>query len=101
MMKRLILCSLLSLALSGFVAAQTSNGTSSTSSSGTMQSSNQGQSTKKSKKAAKKGAKNNNRKNYNWENGQQATPTGNEATGTNGGYSAIGRDTTRKTGRKQ
>ena len=100
-MKRLILCSILSFALSGIVAAQTGNGTSSTSSSGTMQSSNKGQTNNKKKKTTKKSTKTNNRKIYHWESGQKATPTGNEATGTNSGYSAIGRDTTKKPGRKQ
>lgn len=90
------MCSVLAFGLLGVANAQTSQGTSSTSSSGTMQSSNKGQTAKKNKKGDKKNAQLNNRKNYKWRNGQQATPTGNEATGTNGGYSAIGRDTTRK-----
>lgn len=91
-MKRLILCGVLAFGLPGLVNAQTSNGSSSTSSSGTMQSSNKGQTSKKNKKSTPS----NNRKDYNWKNGQRATPTGNEATGTNSSYSAIGRDTTRK-----
>lgn len=32
------------------------------------------------------------RKMYNWKNGQRATPTGHEATGTGSGYSAIRKD---------
>ena len=34
----------------------------------------------------------NQRKEYEWKNGQEATPTGHEATGINGGYSAIKKD---------
>ena len=95
-MKRMVMCRIIVFGLSTIVMAQTAGGSSSTSSSGTLQSSNKGQTSKKSKKAAKKSAQLNNRKNYKWKNGQQATPTGNEATGTNSGYSAIGRDTTRR-----
>lgn len=38
----------------------------------------------------------NQRKIYHFKNGQRSTPTGREATPTNGGYSALGRDTTIK-----
>jgi hypothetical protein len=38
----------------------------------------------------------NNRVNYQWKNGQEATPTGNEATSTNGDrYAAMKKDTAR------
>ena len=95
-MKRLILCSIIAFGLTGWVNAQTSSGSSSTSSSGTMQSSDNGQVAKKNKKGTKKNTQLNNRKIYKGKNGQRATPTGHEATGTNSGYSAIGRDTSRK-----
>ena len=47
-------------------------------------------------KTAKQASPLNNRKEYEAKNGQQATPTGHEATSVNGGYAAIGRDTTSK-----
>jgi hypothetical protein len=46
----------------------------------------------------------NNRKIYKWKDGQRATPTGHEATGTNGGYAALGSDSalaTRRDSTKQ
>ena len=46
----------------------------------------------------------NDRNMYNWKDGQRATPTGHEATGTNGGYAALGRDSalaTRRDSTKQ
>jgi len=51
--------------------------------------------TAKTKKTAKKPL--NQRKEYQWKNGQEATPTGHEATGVNGGYSAIRKDSVSKT----
>jgi hypothetical protein len=57
---------------------------------------------KKIKKSTiKKKAPLNNRKEYEWKNGQQATPTGHEATGINGGYSAIKKDTINKSPAKK
>jgi hypothetical protein len=95
-MKRLIMCGLLVIGISGVLNAQTSGGSAGSGSSGTMQSSNKGQTSKSKKKATKKQTPLNNRRNYNWKNGQQATPTGNEATGVNGGYSSLKKDTARK-----
>jgi hypothetical protein len=47
------------------------------------------------KKGAKKKTQNlNQRRNYQWKDGQKATPTGHEATGTGSNYRAIRKDTT-------
>jgi hypothetical protein len=52
--------------------------------------------TKKGKVAAVTTDSLNQRKEYQWENGQQATPTGNEATGINSQSAAPKKDTTVK-----
>lgn len=50
----------------------------------------------KTKKNQKKKVSLNHRRNYNWNTGQQATPTGQEATGVGSGFSAIKKDTSGK-----
>ncbi|SHE99916.1 hypothetical protein SAMN05444008_104129 [Cnuella takakiae] len=50
----------------------------------------------KTKKNKQKKAGLNHRRNYNWNTGQQATPTGQEATGVGSGYSSIRKDTSGK-----
>lgn len=52
--------------------------------------------TKSAKKATVSVDSLNQRKEYNWKNGQEATPTGHEATGVNGGYAALGKDSTKQ-----
>lgn len=74
-------------AISTVTAAQNTGG-SSTSAAGNKKSSNTSQKNKPAKKQVL-----NHRKNYNWKNGQQATPTGNEASPTNGGYVSLKKDT--------
>ena len=77
------------MATAGFANAQT---TGSNSTNGTTHSS-EGYN-KKSKK--QKNANLNHRRNYNWKSGQQATPTGQEATGVGSGYQSIKKDTSGK-----
>lgn len=43
----------------------------------------------------------NNRKIYHFKDGQRSTPTGNEATPVNGGYAALGKDSTSAKRKKQ
>ena len=95
-MKRLILSVLLIGVITGAASAQT--GSSGQSSRSTSVSSSGTAKAKKGKKLKKSPSEVlNNRKNYNWKDGQQATPTGHEAAPTNGGYQSNKKDTaTRK-----
>ncbi|HEX2533483.1 MAG TPA: hypothetical protein VHK69_07100 [Chitinophagaceae bacterium] len=91
-MKRWILCASLFLALSGAAMAQTGSGSSSNgpSVSPGAASAKKGN----NKKSSKKQKSVDHRKNYRWKSGQTATPTGEEATSSNGNsYSAPRKDT--------
>lgn len=88
-MRRLILVGVTLFTLNGLAQAQTSGSNSTNGPTHSSEGYN-----KKSKK--QKGAKLNHRRNYNWKSGQQATPTGQEATGIGSGYQAIKKDTAGK-----
>jgi hypothetical protein len=95
-MKRLTIVVLTLGLTAGAASAQTTSGNSSRT---TSMSSTGTYNAKKSKKEKKLPSETlNNRKVYHWENGQRATPTGQEATPTNGGYQALkkGANATRK-----
>ena len=91
-MKRILLSTAILIGTGSMASAQTSGGQSGNSpsvSSSTVK-------PKKGKKAtAKKAAPDSldNRKTYQWKDGQRATPTGHEATGTGSGYAALKKDT--------
>lgn len=89
-MKRLILSAIALVFMAGAASAQTSGSNSSRS---TSVSSTTAKKNKKDKKAPSEVF--NNRKIYNWQTGQRATPTGYEATPTNGGgYVSLKREKT-------
>jgi hypothetical protein len=92
-MKKIILASAILIGISSMAAAQTAGGQSSNSTS-VSSSTATPKKGKKSQKAAATTDSLNERKMYEWKDGQRATPTGHEATGTNGGYAAIGNDST-------
>lgn len=86
-MKRLMFVVLTLGLMAGAASAQT---TGSNSSRSTSMSSTGTYKVKKSKKAKKLPSEVlNNRRIYHWESGQRATPTGEEATPTNGGYQSL------------
>jgi hypothetical protein len=91
-MKRVILIAGMLIGICGFAGAQTSG---SNSTNGPTHSSEGNRLNNKKGKKQKKTALNH-RRNYNWKTGQQATPTGQEATGVGGGYSSIKKDTAGK-----
>ena len=99
-MKSVILLTGLMVALSGLASAQTTGSNSSNS----PKISTETTDTKKTKKKGtkKSGDHLNQRKTYKWKNGQRATPTGQEATGTGSGYTSLSKDsaTTKDTVRK-
>ena len=87
-MKHILIATLLVIGVGTVANAQTSGSNSSNSpnvSSSTAQ-------PKKDKGKAAASDTLNDRNMYNWKDGQRTTPTGHEATGTNGGYAALGRD---------
>ena len=88
-MKRMILMGIVIITSASIANAQT---TGSNSTNGPTHSS---EGSRSGKKAKKKTALNH-RRNYHWKSGQQATPTGQEATGVGSGYSAIKKDTAGK-----
>ena len=97
-MKKILLAAGLFLFV-GFASAQSTQNSKTTNNGTTVHKTTVHNSKKKSKKAKTVTKKPlNQRKEYQWKNGQEATPTGHEATGVNGGYSAIKKDTTRKNG---
>ena len=88
-MKRILLATVITIGISHIAAAQTSgnsatNGPSVSSSRATTK-------TGKSKKSQTSDSLNN-RKMYNWKDGQRATPTGHEATGTGGSAAPLPKD---------
>ena len=87
-MKRLILMSMIFFATNSLVQAQTSGGQSSNSTTNSSEGAH--------KKNKKKKTALNHRRNYNWKSGQQATPTGQEATGIGSGYQSGKKDTAGK-----
>lgn len=91
-MKRMMITAAIALMAGSYANAQT---TGSTSSNSTTNSSEGSVKQKKKTKQPKK-VKLDHRRNYKWKSGQQATPTGQEATGTGSGYSAIKKDTSGK-----
>lgn len=89
-MKRIILLAGAIIGLAGLASAQSTGSNSS-------KASQEGSETASKKQAKKKASNNksknlNDRKIYHWKDGQRATPTGHEATGTGSGYSAIQKD---------
>lgn len=85
----MMLSVLVMITISSAAAAQSTGGsTSGTSAGGSKNSSSTAVKNKSTKKQVL-----NHRKNYKWKNGQQATPTGNEASPTNGGYVSLKKDT--------
>ena len=96
-MKRMILAAVLAIAITSVASAQTTSG-----SSQNAGSTKNSTSTSTKKKSSKSKTPLNNRKNYNWKDGQSATPTGHEATPSNGTqYSAIRKDTGSARGKKE
>jgi hypothetical protein len=93
-MKQLVLASFM-VCITAIASAQTTGG-SGNSSTSSSSSTNRNSSQTKKGKSSKQTVQQNNRKEYEGKNGQQATPTGHEATSVNGGYAAIGKDTTSK-----
>lgn len=100
-MKQIILSIAMAAGISSVAAAQTSGGSSSNgtsvSSASDIQTSGKkstakGKKGKGSKAQTKKTDSLDQSKMYNWKDGQRATPTGHEATGTGGGYAAIAKD---------
>jgi hypothetical protein len=92
-MKRILLSTAILISISSVAAAQTSGGNSGNSPS--VSSSTAGPKKGKGTKGKKAASDTlNNRKMYQWKDGQRATPTGHEATGTGSGNAALGRDTT-------
>jgi hypothetical protein len=90
-MKRMILLTGLLVTIAGLASAQTTGSNSSNAPQGSTESANN---QKMKKKGTKKNTQNlNQRRNYKWKDGQKATPTGHEATGTGSNYSAIRKDT--------
>lgn len=94
-MKRVILSSVLVVGLAILAHAQSSGSTGAASGSVTSTSGS------KNKNSKKSSARLDNRKIYHFKDGQRSTPTGNEATPVNGGYSALGRDTSSARKKKQ
>jgi hypothetical protein len=90
-MKQWILTVLVMGLLTGIVEAQTSGSQSSRSTSVSSPGSSKNKKPGKAKKAPSETL--NNRKDYNWKDGQKATPTGHEAAPTNGSYQSLKKDT--------
>jgi hypothetical protein len=88
-MKRWIITAAAVVCFASFSSAQSSGSTGS----GTAGGQSRGAQTKNKKGTKKPSEVLDNRKVYRWKNGQRATPTGQEATSINGGYSAIKKDT--------
>lgn len=101
-MKRIIFSTAILLCICSIAEAQTT-GSNSSNSTGVSSSTKNGKSSKSNTGKKTAGDTLNNRKIYNWKDGQRATPTGHEATGTNGGYAALNNDsaTTRRDSTKQ
>ena len=87
-MKRLMLIGVILLTATGVIQAKSSGGQSAKSTTNTSEGNN--------KKSKKKKTALNHRRNYNWKSGQQATPTGQEATGMGSGYQSGKKDTAGK-----
>jgi hypothetical protein len=91
-MKRIVLSFTIMIALGTAAAAQTS-GSNSSNSTSVSSSREQTQGTKKATgKKAQADTGLNNRDMYQWKDGQRATPTGHEATGTNGAHATLPKD---------
>jgi hypothetical protein len=102
-MKRILIATIILAGASLAASAQTS-GSNSSNSPSVSSSTAQPKDTKGTSGKAVASDSLNDRKIYNWKDGQHATPTGHEATGTNGGYAALGRDSalaTRRDSTKQ
>lgn len=89
-MKRIILSTIIAISISSIAVAQTSGSDSSKSKSSPVVKTKNSKS-KKGKMVQTDSL--NDRKIYNWKDGQRATPTGHDATGTGGGYAALKKDT--------
>lgn len=93
-MKRMIFTSLF---ITGIILAANAQSSGSNSSKNTTATSNTGSAKTHNKSRKKISAPTdtiNNRVNYQWKNGQKATPTGHDATSTNGdGYASMKKDT--------
>jgi hypothetical protein len=90
-MKRMIMTVLAIGLVAGAASAQSSSGQSSRSTSVSSTGTYKAKKGKKAKKAPSEVL--NNRKTYNWKNGQRATPTGHEAAPLNGSYQSLKKDT--------
>lgn len=91
-MKRVIFSTLFLFGLTAFASAQTANRNSSVTTRGVSKTTKSGKLSKGKK--LKPSDTLNNRKTYHFTNGQRSTPTGAEATASNGeGYAALGKDT--------
>ena len=90
-MKRILLSFVIVIGLSRVAAAQTS-GSNSSNSTSVSSSREQTKSTKSSKSTTAQNDTLNNRDMYKWKDGQRATPTGHEATGTNGSHATLPKD---------
>ena len=96
-MKRIYITAafVIGMGLTGMAQTTGSNSSNSTSVSSSADTQKDSKNTKKGKTAQAAGAQPdslNDRKMYNWKDGQRATPTGHEATGTGSGFSAINKD---------
>jgi hypothetical protein len=102
-MKRVILSAILLFGITTLISAQTKN---SKQSSKTMKSvtikSAKNKKTAKAPKAKADTVTLSNRKIYHWSNGQRSTPTGQDATSSNGSsYSALKKDTAKVVGKRK
>jgi len=91
-MKRILLATVITIGISYIAAAQTSGNSSTNGPS--VSSSRAATKTGTSKKGDTAGL--NNREMYNWKDGQRATPTGHEATGTGGSAAPLPKDSATK-----
>lgn len=79
-----------------FLASAANSQTTGSNSANSTTHSSEGARGKKQKSKKQQKVKLDHRKNYKWKTGQQATPTGQEATGVGSGYSATKKDTSGK-----
>lgn len=86
-MKRVIFSTILFFGLAHLASAQTATGNASTTTGAVSNTSKAGKG-----KKVKPSEKLNNRRSYEFKNGQRSTPTGNEATPVGGGFAALGRN---------
>jgi len=101
-MKRMILSAILLFGIATLVSAQTKEKQSSKTMKGVTIKSSKNKKTAKAPKAKADTVTLSNRKIYHWSNGQRSTPTGQDATSSNGSsYSALKKDTAKVVGKHQ